>query len=532
MCAETDNANALMATEGDLPISGDCGAEQAIYNKPVSEKKHHLQGGYECIFVRHPPEILQTECPICLCVLKDPYLIDCCGNSFCRTCIEPIKEESKPCPLCNVQFTATMPDKRLQRTLNELQVYCSHKEAGCEWIGELGSLTQHLNLNSQEEGDRLIGCQLVCIECAFCSEDIQRKDIEEHEEDTCPERPYNCEYCQEYESTHHDVKANHWPVCPFRPVPCPNQCGISPKLKVLDDHIQNDCPLRVIDCAFKYAGCKERMPRKDMPDHITESLALHMSLQATNHQQELKKLTGRISELEIQLDEARLELRELKAENYQSKETLDLQCRNRVAAVGREIKLAQELRLKGHLGTLRGEIKKAQNEAKQEIMKQVESEITVVHNHVGLVPVSFTMPDFQQKKRSNTPWYSPSFYTHPRGYKMCLRIEANGWGPNEGNHVGAALFMMPGDYDEILKWPFRGDITLQLLNQLGDYEHLVKTLPVTDYAVDKFCNRVISGERSPSGWGIPDFISHRNLLPKYLQNDCLKVCVQEVKIKS
>ena len=33
-------------------------------------KKHQLHGGYECIFVKDPPDHLQTECPVCLCVLK------------------------------------------------------------------------------------------------------------------------------------------------------------------------------------------------------------------------------------------------------------------------------------------------------------------------------------------------------------------------------------------------------------------------------------------------------------------------------
>ena len=120
---------------------------------------------------------LQMECPICFCVLKEPYLIDCCGNSFCRTCIEPIKGASKPCPLCNIRFTATMPDRRLQRTLNELQVYCCHKEAGCEWVGQLGGLTQHLNINFRDRCDRLIECQLVGIDCTFCCNDIRRKDL-------------------------------------------------------------------------------------------------------------------------------------------------------------------------------------------------------------------------------------------------------------------------------------------------------------------------------------------------------------------
>ena len=63
--------------------------------------------------------------------------IPSCGYSFCKTCIEPIRAESKPYPLRNIQFATCIPDKRLQRTLNELQVYCCHKKTGYEWVGEL-----------------------------------------------------------------------------------------------------------------------------------------------------------------------------------------------------------------------------------------------------------------------------------------------------------------------------------------------------------------------------------------------------------
>ena len=461
-------ATRRIATNEDA-ITGSCGAEQA--KKLTQEKKHHLQGGYECIFVKDPPEILQTECPVCLCVLKEPYLIDCCGNSFCKTCIEPIKSDNKPCPLCNVQFTNSMPDKRLQRMLNELQVYCCRKEPGCEWVGELGSLSQHLNLKPQDEGDRLSGCQLVSITCAFCSDDIQRKDLQEHEEDKCSERPYSCECCEDFVSTFEDVTTNHWPVCPSRPVPCPNNCGTSPKLGSLDDHIENECPIQLIDCAFKYAGCNDKLPRQDMPNHIIQNLAVHMSLQATSHQQELMKLNGRISELETQLGEATVKLEELEVKNHLLQEKLD-----------------------------------------------------------QLVPVSFSVPDFEQNKNSKSSWYSPPFYTHLHGYKMCLRVDANGSGDGENSHVSVYLYMMQGEYDESLKWPFRGDVTVRLLNQVGDGGHHNNIIDVADNANNAFCKRVLSGEQSPQGWGLAKFVCHSNLLPYYLMDDCLKLYINEVKL--
>ena len=267
---------------------------------------------------------------------------------FCRTCIERIKSDNKPCPLCNVQFTNSMPDKRLQRRLNMLQAYCCHKETGCEWVGELGSLPQHLNLEPQDEGDRMSGCLLASIGCAFCGNGIQRKDLKEHESE-CSEHPYICECCEDYESTFEDVTTNHWPVCPSRPVLCPNECGMSPKLWSLNGHIENECPLQLVDYAFKYAGCNERLPRRDMPDHITQSLGVHMSLQVTTHQQELKKFNGRISDLEKQLfkatelqNQSAAEITELRTANQMLKEKLDQECKNIATMIRQEIKLAHD----------------------------------------------------------------------------------------------------------------------------------------------------------------------------------------------
>ena len=154
-------------------------------------KRHQLQEGYECIFVEEPPDSVQTECSICLCVLREPYLLNCCGYSFCKSCIEPIKSDNKPCLLCGVQFTNHMLDKKLQRTLNDLLVYCSHKEEGCDWMGQLAHLAQHLNDKPYHKGERLLGCQLTSIECQHCDVRFHRQELVNHETKECTQRPYN-----------------------------------------------------------------------------------------------------------------------------------------------------------------------------------------------------------------------------------------------------------------------------------------------------------------------------------------------------
>ena len=56
-----------------------------------------------------------------------------------------------------------------------------------------------------------------------------------------------------------------------------------------------------------------------------------------------------------------------------------------------------------------------------------------------LVPLYVTLPDLEQMKNSGEPWYGPSFYTHPQGYKMCLRVDANGNGDGENTRVCVCL---------------------------------------------------------------------------------------------
>ena len=144
-----------------------------------------LNNGHDVLFKEKPSEHLPVECSICLCVLHEPRLIDCtCGASFCQQCIEPTLKEGKPCPLCISSFTTSFPDRRLQRTLNSLQVYCSFKEVGCEWVGELGGLCEHLNVSPSDDY-KDSGCPFVQLECCYCKEKFQRQFLLDHEKDAC-----------------------------------------------------------------------------------------------------------------------------------------------------------------------------------------------------------------------------------------------------------------------------------------------------------------------------------------------------------
>ena len=69
-------------------------------------------------------------------------------------------------------------------------------------------------------------------------------------------------------------------------------------------------------------------------------------------------------------------------------------------------------------------------------------------------------------------FYSPCFYTSRYGYKMCARIYLNGNGMGRGTHISLFFVVMRGEYDSILRWPFRQKVTFMLLDQ-DNVEHVI-----------------------------------------------------------
>ena len=148
------------------------------------------KGGFDCEFVAAPPKSL--ECPVCLLTVRDPQVVSCCGNQFCRPCIQRIRNDNKPCPLCNEPNFTTFLHKGVMREVNSLMVRCPQKELGCDWEGELGQLQQHLNPGVKSSGK---GCSFVLVECVYkCGERFPRRVIHEHELEECVRRPIEVQF--------------------------------------------------------------------------------------------------------------------------------------------------------------------------------------------------------------------------------------------------------------------------------------------------------------------------------------------------
>ena len=68
--------------------------------------------------------------------------------------------------------------------------------------------------------------------------------------------------------------------------------------------------------------------------------------------------------------------------------------------------------------------------------------------------------------------FSKAFYTSVSGYKMCLGVFPGGNGEGRGMHISLFIHLMKGESDSQLKWPFRGSVVIEMLNQQADHTHL------------------------------------------------------------
>ena len=117
--------------------------------------------------------------------------------------------------------------------------------------------------------------------------------------------------------------------------------------------------------------------------------------------------------------------------------------------------------------------------------------------------------EFSECKKSFKVYYSPPFYTHPKGYKMCLEVKAYGTGEGLGTHVSVFVTLMKGEHDQHLQWPLTGELIIEVLNWRGDHGHYSMILPNHIQIMALFVLLVKNKYGKSRGW--PQFISHSSL---------------------
>ena len=457
-------------------------------------------GGYDYEFVIIPSDRL--ICKICHLPCRDPYLSVCCGHVFCKSCLDNVKKApaiTNACPLCRDEEFETFPNKQLDREIKGLHIYCTNKEKGCEWQGELNDINNHLgNSNS---------CQFEEVKCSNeCGEMIQRQYLTSHVKTECPRRKVNCQYCHDT-GEHQFIEGQHKEECPKLPLPCPNKFEVESLPREDMEAHREECPLETIQCEYYSVGCEVMMARKDLEKHRKEKMEDHL-IMGTRKLSVINDIHHELISVKDELSNTKNELAGTKTELAGTKAQLDTalkQIRNLTILVN------AQLSPKTNSAAIR--------------TVQLDAIVGLFKIGCRVCPVTIKMSEYSNKRRNNVEWYSDAFYTHNRGYKMCLRVDAGGISTGRGTHLSIYLYLMKGPHDDTLRWPLRGQFEIRLLNQISDSYHYMTTVAYDDQTNDDAAGRVVVGSRV-HGRGKHQFICNENLyratpVYQYLKNNCL-----------
>ena len=286
-------------------------------------------------------------------------------------------------------------------------------------------------------------CEFAEIPCELCGAPFPRVRLASHA-GTCPKRKLPCEHCRQQFSF--SALSSHYSSCEEYPVVCKNGCaaGKVPRREE-EAHYRNECPKEPVDCKMATFGCSERVPRGEMGEHLITCAP---------------QRTLALAETVVEL---RREVRELSLVVAQQNE--------------------QQKNLSKTLYPCCGQFTWK--------LEDVHSKVQEAQSKNMAEPVMI---------------YSPSFFSHEAGYKMCLCVYPAG--DTNQDYLSVYFVLMKGPYDDILPWPFQKSIRISLLS-CGEFSrHITK-----DISPDPALHYFHRPEKVRNvGYGYPKFIALQKLL--------------------
>ena len=528
----------------------------ATLNKPV---------GYEYEFVDQVPE--DYFCKLCKHVAREYTITTCCGETFCKGCIDTITQEQKPCTHCCKNGFSSVLQPKYQAKILALEVRCTVKDRGCPWTGQLQHLNAHLDVAI---GD----CRYVDVECPKkCVQKVQKRNVDTHLVNECPNRDYRCPHCN-FANKYH-VVSDHFDVCPYYPLACPNRCGATFERDDLPDHMKM-CRLEEVQCVFNNEGCQAKFIRENEDEHMDQNTQKHLALMPAatlrisqdfeqklqeqqevfekkmkqkkeEHEQKQKENDERMQQLGGQLQQNDKQIKQAEQNLQDQQEVFEKKLEEKDELLEQKLeKQSQEFQeqLRGQQKEFQKQLQQRDDQIRKVQLKNEELQQLVERNFQQMLPMinkmqsytdqcdpphDCTLSNYQQAKARNGFIGSPPMYTHPGGYQFKLKLYPNGLVSGDGMHVTVYVYSLKSDHDATLKIPVKFTITLQLLNQHRNQDHHTRDIQC----------EMETREMIGMVWAVGSdstFISHADLewnsdkQTQYLKDDCLKVRITKIVV--
>ena len=317
--------------------------------------------------------------------------------------------------------------------------------------------------------DHNLKCGYEPIYCeAKCGQRIQRNRYRAHMISTCSKRMIECAYCSKSYTA--DTLQSHHAQCRRAPVTCPNKCRL------------------VNDTEFV------SIPREDLEKHLNEECPARMIIVATANDH-LSLCTYKEAGCTWKGADLDCHLRS----NTQFH--LDLMC---------SLAHKQE----SNIRRLAVQLDRAQTS----------------YNGVLIWKIKDVNQKMAEAKSQNgcLELVSSPFYTSQQcGYKLQASLFLNGNGAGENSHMSVYIKLLPGEYDNILRWPFKHTVSFTLLDQTPERKNAVNV--VESFLPDPSWPNFQKPSKQPDqlGFGFPKFVPHELLSAKnYIKDDALFIKIR------
>ena len=224
-----------------------------------------IYSGYKREYLARNLSEMEAEfliCKVCSGITRDASIYN--EETTCFVCSESLYENSV---------------KMVRKAVNQLDIKCPIQR-DCTWKGKLSEAELHLEI-----------CEYFIVRCK-CNSSFFRKDLQHHEDRSCPFRLVECHYC--YVHVKADNHNKHLRQCAEYPTSCSNKCGAKFARKELTRH-KSKCELEEIACPYKEYGCKAKsMIRKDLLAHKKEFYIEHQDMSFVVMKSEIEELKNEI----------------------------------------------------------------------------------------------------------------------------------------------------------------------------------------------------------------------------------------------
>ena len=258
----------------------------------------------------------------------------------------------------------------------------------------------------------------------------------------CPQKEQGCEWEGELGQLqdHLNPGAGVSPSkgCAYVLVSCTYQCGAHLQRKLLREHEIEKCPKRPTEMLVT------SMMRK-MEDITAENKLLRQELCVIQdaHKKEIKEIKSNHEE----------ELSELK----QANEVQQQEMRSLMDEMKRTHQKMYD--------SLRAYVDEQSKVQKRKLVA-LEEECASLRTHttpLPLPPFYILMKNVDHYLKSNNQYTSEPFYSHPGGYKMVVVAYPNS---SPSTHLSVGITILRGEFDDQLKWPFNGEVTIQASREM------------------------------------------------------------------